>query len=443
MCFLGGLPRGTAHFSWLRALEFAGFLPIPVDYGHCRFSTRTPAVNLSPFSNQYLRLGEALPFPLRDSGGRLLLAAGVRLEDAQTLAGLKAAELYTDDHESNDWRRRLGSAMNTAVRQNATLQKIADTRPPAERERNTGPAKGLGEQWGDLAAVLDVTLRDVGADTPWMSRLLAVLERSNNLAEQRLDSSLYYLIYSAGHGAERYSSQHSLLCLLVAWDAARKLGWDAPLINSLALAALTMNASMRRLQDQLAASDLQVTAANRLVIQQHAEQSAKLLRDAGVADPVWIEIVRLHHDDSQKGLDLGELNPAQRAARLLRRVDIFTAKLSRRATRGPMSPVQAAREACLGPGGTPDEIGAALLKAVGLYPPGSFVELVSGEIGIVVARGPRANLPLVAVLIGADGSPRGNVAMRDSNDRRYAVKAAVNAATVRVTPPHEALMSRR
>ena len=108
-----------------------------------------------------------------------------------------------------------------------------------------------------------------------------------------------------------------------------------------------------------------------------------------------------------------------------------------------MSPVQAAREACLGPNGTPDEIGAALLKAVGLYPPGSFVELVNGEICIVVARGPRANLPVVAVLIGADGVHRGNAAQRDTNDRRFAVKRAVSAATVRITPPHDVVMARR
>lgn len=400
-------------------------------------------MNLSPFSNHYLRLGEALPFPLRDSAGRLLLAAGVRLDDAQTLAGLQAAELFAADHESVDWRRRLGSAMDTAMRGNATLQKIAETRPPAERERSTGPVKGLGEQWNDTAAVLDVTLRDLRADTPWMSRLMAVHERSTKLGEQRLDASLYHLIYGASHGVERYSSQHALLCLLIAVEAARKLAWDEPLIKSLALAVLTMNASMRRLQDQLAASDLPVTNANRVVIRQHAEQSAQMLREAGVADPVWIETVRLHHDDSLRARALAELEPAQRAARLLRRVDVFAGKLSRRATRAPMPPVQAAREACLGPDGTPDEIGAALVKAVGLYPPGSFVELVNGEIGIVVARGPRVNLPVVAVLIGADGSPRGNVALRDSNDRRYAVKAGVNAATVRVTPPHEDLMSRR
>jgi hypothetical protein len=45
-----------------------------------------------------------------------------------------------------------------------------------------------------------------------------------------------------------------------------------------------------------------------------------------------------------------------------------------------------------------------LLKAVGLYPPGSFVELASGEVGIALARGRRANLPVMASLGAAGGT---------------------------------------
>lgn len=48
------------------------------------------------------------------------------------------------------------------------------------------------------------------------------------------------------------------------------------------------------------------------------------------------------------------------------------------------------------PTADPTRSGAALLKSVGLYPPGSFVQLVNGETGIVVARGKQANLPVVA-----------------------------------------------
>jgi hypothetical protein len=108
-----------------------------------------------------------------------------------------------------------------------------------------------------------------------------------------------------------------------------------------------------------------------------------------------------------------------------------------------MSPVQAAREACLGAKGVPDEIGGALLKAVGLYPPGSFVELASGDIGIVVARGRAANLPFVATLIAASGNPLGEPALRDTVDRRYAVKGAVPPGAVKVRPPHDRLMALR
>lgn len=229
---------------------------------------------------------------------------------------------------------------------------------------------------------------------------------------------------------------------MIAIETANTLGWHAGPVNSLPMGALTMNASMQRLQDQLAASDLPPSTASRTVIAGHAEPSALMLREAGVADPVWIEIVR-QHDDSLKGHALDELTAPQSAAWLLRRADIFTAELSCRATRGPMSPVQAARQACLRPNGTPDEIGAALLNAVGLYPPGSFVEWVNGEICIGVACGPCANLPVVAVLIGADGVHRGNAMQRDSNDRRFAIKGAVSAAKLRVTPPYEVLLARR
>jgi hypothetical protein len=80
---------------------------------------------------------------------------------------------------------------------------------------------------------------------------------------------------------------------------------------------------------------------------------------------------------------------------------------------------------------------------VGLYPPGSFVELASGERGIVVARGRRANLPLVAALVAASGAPMGEPALRDTEEKRHAVKGAVSSQVVRVIPPHDKLMALR
>jgi len=400
-------------------------------------------VNLIPFSKQHLRLNEALPFGIRDGMGRLLLGPGARVEQEDRLAELLRAELYADEHESSEWRRRLGGTVDVMIRRNTCLQEIAKARPERSSGRNDSHDLGIGEQWSEVALVLEAALKDLRPDAPWKARLELAQERALRLAERRLDASLYHLIYTAGHTTEHYSSHHGLLCLLIVGQTAQTLGWGASIQDSLGRAALTMNVAMRRLQDLLAAGERAVTAEMRAEIDSHAERSAQMLAAAGVDDPAWIEIVRSHHDDSRRALPLDALDAVQAAARALHRVDVFAAKLSRRATRAPMSPVQAAREACLGADGRPDEIGSALLKSVGLYPPGSFVALANGELGIVIARGRRANLPVVASLVSASGSAFGEPLLRDTIEPRFAVRSAVASSAVKVRPPHEHLMSMR
>jgi HD-GYP domain-containing protein (c-di-GMP phosphodiesterase class II) len=229
----------------------------------------------------------------------------------------------------------------------------------------------------------------------------------------------------------------------VATHAAQLLGWPEDQVASLGGAALSMNLAMTALQDHLAASDTPLTPVMREQIRTHAQRSADLLQAAGLDDALWLQVVRAHHDGGDGALPLAALSDDQRLARLLRRADILTAKISARRTRVPMSPVQAAREACLGQDGVPDEVGGALLRATGLYPPGSFVELANGERGIVVARGRRANLPWVASLVSPSGLALGEPALRDTADARHAVRAAVAAATVKVRPDHARILALR
>jgi HD-GYP domain-containing protein (c-di-GMP phosphodiesterase class II) len=400
-------------------------------------------VNLIPFSKQSLRLNGALPFSLRDIEGKLLLAAGTKIDGEETLNRLRKGELYVDETETGEWKRRLGAAMDIMMLQNASLRQITQVRPLDEAAKPRPPVLAFGDQWGEMVVALHGALRDIRSEGSWPQRLAAMHQRALGLADTKSDASLYWLIYHAGHSFEYYSSHHALLCMVVARITAQVLQWPAALLSALEQAALTMNVSMLRQQDQLATVGTRVNPKTRADILSHPERSAGMLADAGVTNRALIEIVRLHHDDGLKHTPLATLDPVQRAARLLRRVDIFTAKLSRRQERRPMTPMQAAREACLGAEGVPDEIGAALLKAVGIYPPGSYVALHSGEIGIVISRGQRANWPIVATLIGADGTPLGSPLIHDTSDRRYGIKSSISATTVKVVPPHEQLMSRR
>ncbi len=401
-------------------------------------------MKLIPFSHQYLRRDKPLPFGLRDADGRLLLAAGEAVENQNQMNLLTAQPLFSDESESAEWTRRLQAAMDVMIRQGATLSQVVAVAPDME-SRDARPARAatVPEQWEDLTSQLDATLRDLRPGSDWQPRLRSVHQRARALLQRRPDAGLYHGVYEAGHSTQKYSSHHAMLTLQVCEHAAPLLGWPQEWVDSLGLAALSMNVGMHRLQDQLATTELPLSPDMRAEIDQHPLVGERLLRDGGATDALWLQVVRLHHDASGSELPLASLPPDRQLARLLRRVDIFTAKLSRRAARMPMSPVQAAREACLGAGGVPDEIGGALLKAVGLYPPGSFVELVSGEIGIVVARGRRANLPLVAGLVGVSGNVLMEPVLRDTLDRRYAVKGAVPVGAVKVRPPHDKLLALR
>jgi HD-GYP domain-containing protein (c-di-GMP phosphodiesterase class II) len=407
-------------------------------------------VKLIAFSADHLRLDQALPFGVRDVFGRLLLNAGATIRNHDQLEHLRSLPLWADEAESTEWRRRLGGKVYQMVRGNASLKAIAHAQPITPPRDSTAIAEApLADQWESLAMALDAALRDareapVGSDEPgWLARLASVHQRAERLGERWPDASLYHLIHNAGQSTFKYSCHHALLTMLVCRQAAALLEWDAARVRGLGHAALTMNVAMVALQDQLAASRMAPSAAMREQIRGHAAAGAALLRTAGVADALWCDVVALHHDAGEMHRPLAELDAARQAARLLRRADIFTAKISRRSQREPMSPVQAAREACLGADGGPDEIGSALLRATGLYPPGSFVELVNGERGIVVARGRRANLPWVASLVAPSGLALGEPALRDTLEARYAVRAAVAAAAIKVRPDHTRILALR
>ena len=399
-------------------------------------------MKLVPFDKERLSLNQALPFGVHDPSGRLLLSAGQQVSSPDRLQELLAQELCANADEVAEWERRMGAALDEAMRNNTRLGTVANAKPkeltPLERQKTVA---SLPELWEEYVSALDSAMRDVQPGDPWLDQVRAVQERARILGQRRLDASLYYLIYTCGDTAKSYSSRHALLTMLVVEKASELLGWTAEQAESLGSAALTMNVAMARLQDLLAEADLAPTEQMRDEIDAHPQRAVALLEQAGVTDPLWLEAVRHHHTREEPGEVLTALSQGLQMSRLLRRVDIFTAKMSRRRVRAPMSPVQAAKEACIGPDGRPDLFGQALLKAIGIYPPGSFVELASGELGVVVSRGKRANLPLVASLVTSSGTPLGEPVLRDTTVSRFAVRNTVSRSRIKVRPTHTRLIA--
>lgn len=269
-----------------------------------------------------------------------------------------------------------------------------------------------------------------------LTPMRALHEAARALVDQAPDGSLYHLIYLAALDHSHYSSRHALLSMMVCRLAATLLGWTDSRVQSVELAALTMNAAMAQLQDKLAGSEAKPVPAERTRIGQHAGEGAQLLRAAGLEDADCIEAVIHHHTVPPKAPP-DATPPGGEIAALLRTVDVFTAKLSRRGQRIPVSPLWAARKSCLLTDAGPDRIGAALIKALGMYPPGTMVKLSSGELGIVFRRGALANHAFVAVMLDKAGVPRTKALVRDTSDAQFAVQSTVRIGTLKSRPPHE------
>ncbi|WP_298234191.1 hypothetical protein [uncultured Azohydromonas sp.] len=372
-----------------------------------------------------------LPFDVFNAQGQLLLPAGTPIDYAARLQLLRWA-VYAEETNSLPWRQQ--------------IEQLAEERKERARRASedyllSSRRRSLSQEWTMAAMALEAALREPRDDGRWIREARELRARARHLMDISLDASVCHLIHTGGLHTNLYSCHQSLRCMVVAGECARVLGWDSGRIESLELSALTMNVSICRMQDMLALRDTGISAGLRAQLAQHPRDAARLLAAAGVTDGVWLGAVMLHHDSQFDAQPLAGLSTAQQAARLLRRVDIFCAKLSRRGHRAPMPGLRAVREACVGPDGKPDEIGTALLRTVGMYPPGSFVRLASGECALVLARGSRAHAPRVAAFADASGAALAQPKLRDTTQASLAVKASLSPADVHERPNHEKLLA--
>ena len=396
-------------------------------------------LDLIPLPPLSLRLGQVLDFSLRDAEGKLLFARGRVLHNSPQVQQLIQRGAWVLAHETREYQRALAHKVDTMMHQGATLGEISRAKGDfSARQDRPGPAPANDHAaWIDLQGRCHALLREPRAED-FLPRLQALQQDMAARLQQQPDAALMLLILEASQDWQRYSAHHALLSLALAELCARQLGWAEDLRQVLALAALSMNIAIGPLQDRLAAQIERPGEAQRAELSGHGDRGAELLRTLGVRDSLWLQIVRLHHEAGPGPL-AGRSMPEQ-MARVLRRVDLYGARLSPRRSRQALSGAQAARAAYLDELGRPDETGAALIKAVGLYAPGTLVRLASGEVGVVARRGHSANEPVVAALIGKSGTPLSVPVQRDTRLAAQAIAASLAPHELKLLLNYEKLL---
>lgn len=338
--------------------------------------------------------------------------------------------LFIDVADSEAHHRAYVDHLYGLVREDKPLGEIAETQISSDALTERQAAQDDRMDWLDLQAICNALLRDTH-ETSFRDRLERLQRQLVRHTQRNPDGTLFALIYLSSTELRMYSATHAMLvsvmCMLAAKDV---LNWPEAEQSLVGLAALTMNYSMTDMQDKLAQQLEPPTQAQQLQIEQHAQRSALLLKQMGIQEPVWLTAVHQHHIAAAG--PLATRSPGDRLARLIRRADMFAARLAPRASRLPIAPAAAMQACYFDENQAIDEAGAALIKAVGIYQPGSFVRLATNEVGVVIQRGQNTTTPRVAVLLNKSGIPTVEPAIRDTSMREHRIVASVPHRDVKV-----------
>lgn len=389
-------------------------------------------MHLVPVSVDSIRIGKPLPFPVMDKDGVLIAKRGYVVTSRADLLDFaqRNGGLFVDVADSEAHHKAYVEKLQNMVRQDRALGEIASTKIERNRDVEREDPRAARLDWLDLQFQANA----LGLESHplyFADRLEKLSSALLQQCQEGPDGTLFALMYLSASDTQMYSATHGMLVAVVCLVAARDvLHWPAAEQELLFRAALTMNIGMAQVQDQLANQKEPPSAAQRRIIDEHARTSSQVLEQLGIDSQEWLEVVRNHH--MQVPGPLGPRTLSGRMTRLIQRADVFAAKLAPRASRQPIAPAQAMHACYFDENRQVDEAGAALIKAVGVYPPGTFVRLANEEVAVVVRRGLNTSMPRVAVLINRSGMPTIENTLRDTSQREHRVVAGVPFREVKV-----------
>jgi HD-GYP domain-containing protein (c-di-GMP phosphodiesterase class II) len=365
---------------------------------------------MNKLGGDQIRVKCPVPFDCYDSQGHLLLKKGLVVESQRQVDFLLERGLYSKGGppdfspvrklEKQPTPFQLLSDYNNRLKQ-LFAEIYAENQDQAARESRCFPERLLS-----LAADL---------------QNLCWIDSDAMLGSIHLDSSGHYSIVHPLHRA-----------LLSELLAARK-GLPEDERQRLMAAALTCDLSMLRLQDELIRQSGPLLPDQQQTIRMHPLETAKLLISLGVKDSEWTRAVMQHHELlNGKGYPQGLSNAdVSWWARILKLADMYSAMVTARAYRKASLSKVAMRDIFLKRGSEIDEeLAVFIVKELGVYPPGAFVKLQSGELAIVIHRGTNPKAPTVKAVVGPRGAPFDRPIQRKTDIREYEILDVAERDTI-------------
>ena len=361
-------------------------------------------------STAHVRIGVALPGNVYDGEGRLLLSKGYMPESQSQIDLLLSRGMYVEISVFEALFKPMFAA---------------SALPPMQKKFDPFLVRDA------LKISLNRVLRGVLDGSAQPTQIVEFADHLLAFADTDPEAAIAASLLD--HNDESYVVAHSLSTATYCALLARRLGWTDSRRSSTVCAALTMNLGMFELQPRLLRQATPLLAAQSAQVHAHPDDSLAALQHIGVSDSVWLEAVGQHHEKpSGTGYPRQLVEPGEES-QLLRLFDIFGARAHARADRRPMVPAQIVRALFVEDGqGACGSMVAALVKMLGLYPPGSFVKLENNEIAVVFRAEPENNSQAVAAVTTAMGTPTMQPVRRDTHRKGFAIASAVTYDKVSV-----------
>lgn len=310
---------------------------------------------------------------------------------------------------------------------------------PAQAEDET-PYQDLLGIWSDLEAALSLLLARPALVQQLPTKVMQLDAWLQELVAHDSDSALYLMFQLAGSSTVGYSASHALVCATLCHILAADFQLPQAERDALVHAAFTMNIGMTALQDQLALQRERPSVAQQEAIRMHPAEGRHTLQKLGIQNKLWLDVVGLHHINTPAQVPLMQQPAAERLARILATSDRYAAMISPRRSRAGRSVTESV-QAVTGPQSKLyEQAGDALIRSVGLFPPGVYVALSTGETAVVVRRTPHIGYPLVATLLDTRKLPLRQPELTATNGQDVRISHALSPFEVNLQVDHRTMV---
>ena len=209
--------------------------------------------------------------------------------------------------------------------------------------------------------------------------------------------------------ADQYTAEHCVNVGVLAVSLGRHLGLNRQQLEMLGLCGVLHDVGKMRLDQTILNKTERLTREEFEHIKQHTTLGRDMLLEDALLPPDVVAAAYGHHERID-GHGYPEKMPEDQIgfySRVVSIVDAYDAITSRRCYSAPRSSAEALKILYENAGTQFDrKLVVKFIESIGIYPPGSVVELDSGEVGVVLSADPDNRLlPKIALLRDADKNP--------------------------------------